>query len=190
MLFEYKCSVIFRNFSFWLYLFGVILLGNIQRITFLFFIQMQNLYSFGIASKLTLALSIILMGVWIGLLISLLPLYRYFYGKLEKYFYVNISRFDEILALMINSEVLKAMFQGIVHASLLEDHFTQIIYLILIEFFFFIIATVCQMKYRFIKCKMIFCFESCINFSMILVNLLILIRYHYLDNSNDTSVFE
>jgi hypothetical protein len=118
-LFQYKLSIFFRVYSFWLHLLGILLLSNVNKIVFLSFIQIINLYSFNISSKLAQAGSVLMIGVWLSLMVALLPLYRYLYGELDKYFYINISQFKIIINMMACTEILKPIFQGIIHASLL-----------------------------------------------------------------------
>lgn len=87
------------------------------------------MYSFYASSKWTQAVSVLLVGFWIAVMFAILPLYRYFYGNLDKYFYGNMKRIKYSLFIVISRSIAKPVIQGIAHACLLEIPPAQIVVL-------------------------------------------------------------
>lgn len=91
-LFDYKISSFLRLYSMWLYLVFIIVNQNIQIIVFLAYRHMQNLFSFDVKVRICQLFSILFIGVFMIICISISPLVLYFYGKLSKYFLPNMYR--------------------------------------------------------------------------------------------------
>jgi hypothetical protein len=89
---RFRVSQILRVYSFWLQYIVIVLLSDSTKLSFLSLNYLQMLFSFTTQIKLIHAVSILLIGVLIIVLMSLFFMSSYLYGDLCKYFLVNVYR--------------------------------------------------------------------------------------------------
>ena len=126
LLFNYRISIIFRPFSLWWILFELSIQNNIEYFTFLGFRALTVPFSFNFFSKGLFAFTLIVFFLVIFSVFSSYVLYYGWYGKLARYFLVNMYRFPTSYVLMIIIYGIRPFMKGITHALLHEQFFTQL----------------------------------------------------------------
>jgi hypothetical protein len=89
---RFRVSQILRVYSFWLHYVFIVVLSDSTKLSFLSLNYLQMLFSFSINTKILHAVSILLIGVLIIVLLSLFFMSSYLYGNLCRYFLVNVYR--------------------------------------------------------------------------------------------------
>ncbi len=90
----YKISSAIRQFSFGLQFWMIVVISNSNTICFLALHYFSVLFSLTYAYKLLHALSLVAIGIFLLILLSLFFMSAYFYGKLSKYFLPNLYRMN------------------------------------------------------------------------------------------------
>jgi hypothetical protein len=86
---RFRVSQILRVYSFWLHYVFIVVLSDSTKLSFLSLNYLQMLFSFSINTKILHAVSILLIGVLIIVLLSLFFMSSYLYGNLCRYFLVQ-----------------------------------------------------------------------------------------------------
>lgn len=86
LFFNYRLSIIFREFSFWPYFIIMILDGNLQYLTYLMSFEVNNFFSPDFINKMALCISVCLYYILFVFSISVYFILKNFYGKSVKYF--------------------------------------------------------------------------------------------------------
>ena len=118
LLFNYEISVLFRPYSFWLILVELVIMNNVEFLSFLAFRTFETPFSFDVTSKSIIA-SIIL--IYFLVFFFSFTSYRLYYGnykKLAKYFLVNLYRFPKSYILMTILYGMRPFLKGCTHALL------------------------------------------------------------------------
>lgn len=130
--FNYKISLLFRIFSFWFYLLGMILLNDSERLAYLSFLQFESVSHFDTDTALLQAVSVVLIGLWFILCISLYLIYSYLYRSKLCYFLANMHLMGYSVAGMVLKFVIKPILQGAVHCILRSQSGVQLSLLVAI----------------------------------------------------------
>jgi len=89
VLFNYRISLFLRQFSLWVFLFIMITDGNIQYLSYLFGFEMNHLFNFTFANKMSSVMVLILYFFLFIFSTCSFFLIRNYYGKLAKYLFDN-----------------------------------------------------------------------------------------------------
>ena len=154
---------------------------NIEFFTFLGFRNFKTMFHFDIASKLLVALNLLMF--FLTLIVTFHSYFHYYseYGRLAKYFLANMFRFPSSYALMIIVYGLKPFAKGIIHAMLYEEWVAQIWSLLGIELLTVVIVCVFEFRNDNHRSKVVFMLDVAYSGCFILLNLLLLLKYEYLD---------
>ena len=117
---HYEVSHYLRIYSFNLYFLEYLFLANVSDLTFLAVRNLQMLFYFspGLLSLVIQSLFAALSGFLFILLFSLPLLYSSFYGKLSKYFLVNMFRMKGSRLYSVIRYFFKPFIYGCLHATL------------------------------------------------------------------------
>ena len=124
LLFNYEISSYLRPYSFLLILFEILIQNNLEYLTFIAFRDVSASFNFAIKMLLLMAI-VMLFLVVLGATMSYF-LYYIKYGKLAKYFLVNLFRFPSSYGLMLIMYGMRPFLKGAVHAILYEEWEVQI----------------------------------------------------------------
>lgn len=116
ILFDYSISICLRPYSFWAILIELLIQNNIQYFTFLGFRALAIPFSFQFASKWLLIFSVTFFFITTLLAFSSYAFYYGWYGKLARYFLVNMYRFPSSYALMIILYGVRPFLKGVIHS--------------------------------------------------------------------------
>ena len=101
------------------------------------------------------------------------------YGKLARYFLVNMFRFPSSYGLMVLMFGIKPLLKGAAHALLYDYWEVQILFLLGIEGVFIIIMAVFEFVFDNYKSILIFMGDFTLSGCMFIFNVLILLKYNY-----------
>lgn len=118
LLFNYEISKFLRSYSFWLILGELLIQNNIEFFTFVGFRAFQTSFAFSFVSKCMNAFSILFLFLVIFATFTSYVIYYTQYGKLARYFLINMYRFPSSYALMIVCYGIRPFLKGIIHAML------------------------------------------------------------------------
>ena len=124
-LFRYEVSSLLRAYSFWWIIFELLIQGNIQFFTFLAFRNCLTPFHFNVPTTLLQLLMILMLFfVVLGAFGCYWWYYRE-YGKLARYFLVNMFRFPSSYGLMILLYGVRSFLKGTIHALMFYHWPTQ-----------------------------------------------------------------
>lgn len=116
LLFNCPISIVFRPYSFWWILLELTIQNNIEYFTFLGFRALVIPFSFDFFSKGLFILTLVMFFLVLFSTFSSYAIYYSWYGKLARYFLVNMYRFPSSYALMIIIYGIKPFLKGFAHA--------------------------------------------------------------------------
>ena len=179
-LFNYEISKYLRVYSFWWVMLELLIQKNVELFTFLGFRNFVIMHQYDIQSKMILILNV--MVFFITFLTAFCSYLFYYgeYGRLAKYFLINMFRFPSSYALMIIVYGIKPFLKGAIHALLYKQWIIQIWTLLGVELL--IILTIFIMEFRNDnhRSKLVFMMDITYSFSLAIFNLLLLLKYEYL----------
>ena len=119
-LFKYKISFAFRTYSFGFFILEYLFLANLSDLTFLAVRNFEMLFRIGNGwmPLISQATFLVVSGFIFISLISLPFIYLSFYGKLSKYFLVNMYRINGSLLYSVLRFFFKPLIVGAIQASL------------------------------------------------------------------------
>ena len=120
-LFNYSISSYLRPYSFLLILFELLIQNNIEFFTFLSFRATSLSGSLNFSIKMLCVLAIVMLFLVVIGMAGSYFIYYIQYGKLGKYFLVNLFRFPSSYALMLVMYGVRPFLKGAVHALLYEE---------------------------------------------------------------------
>ena len=126
LIFNYEISKYLRPYSFLLIFFDLVIQSNVEYFTFLGLRTLITSFSFNYISKFLILIGIIMMFITVLCSISSYFLYYYKYGKLGRYFLVNLFRFTSSYPLMVIMFGIRPFLKGAVHALVYDNWFIQI----------------------------------------------------------------
>ena len=112
-------------------------------------------------------------------------LYYYKYGKLARYFLSNLYRFPSSYLLMIMVYGVRPFLKGIAHALFYEEWELQLWILSGVEFSTILLISVFQIVSDNHKSKLVLFLETAYSFFLILLNLLLIFKYSYLEGADE-----
>jgi hypothetical protein len=136
LLFKYRISIFFRQYSFWPYLVVILLDGNLQFASFLVGFELKWLFAHSISNKiLTIWLLIIFFFIFTFSIGSYF-FFRYFYDGLAKYFMESMGNSNSAAFYMLIHYGVRNILSGFLHS--IDDQFykSKIMALLLTEIAF------------------------------------------------------
>ena len=124
--FNYSVSQYVRIFSFWGFLYQMLIESNIEYFTFLAFRNFQTMFSFRFADKLYLVGFVLFFYFVAAGSIGSYFLYKYFYSKLSKYFMTNVYRVKGAILIMTFIYGIRPFIKGIIHSNLYNYNTIQL----------------------------------------------------------------
>ena len=125
-LFDYEISKYLRIYSFWWIFLEVMIQANIEFFIFLGFRNFSAFFQFSIESKLLMVLNISMFFLTFMAAFSSFVIYYSEYGRLGKYFLINMFRFPSSYWLMTLAYGVRPFLKGAIHALLYERWELQI----------------------------------------------------------------
>lgn len=89
LLLEYKVSIIFRNYSFWMELGMMLLVQNITLFNYYFLQNIETIFSIDFQTKVLNFIVLFMYGFFVPLCVLFLPFTYYLYDRLSAYFLEN-----------------------------------------------------------------------------------------------------
>ena len=124
---RFKMSQILRVYSFWLQYLFIVVLSDSTKLSFLSLNYLQMLFSFSINIKLLHAVSILLIGVLIIVLLSLFFMSSYLYGNLCRYFLVNVYRVKYAIGYNFLRFSVRPLVEAALHVLLFSNGRAQLL---------------------------------------------------------------
>lgn len=180
LLFNYQISILFRPYSFWGILFDLLIQNNIEFFTFLGFRALTIPFSFNFVSKWLLVLALIMFFLTVFCTFISYALLYFWYGKLTRYFLVNMYRFPSSYVLMIILYGVRPFLKGAVHALLHQNFLLQLQLLAGVELVMIITSLLFQFFFENYKNMKIFILEILYGICLVILNILLLLKHHYL----------
>ena len=149
---------------------------------------MQVMFSYSIASKCWNAFAICFAFAIVFCVFCSYQLYYDSYAKLARYFLSNMYRFKSSYILMTLTFGVRPFLKGIVHALLFEHWLAQIWALIGIEAGIVAIIVLFEILLDSHKSRLILLFELLYSSTFIAVNVLLLLKHHYLLDKKELQV--
>ena len=178
-LFDYEISKYLRPYCFWWVLFEIMIQNNVEYFSFLGFRSFDTSFSANFPSKFFILLGILMMFfVLIGSAASYFIYYSE-YGKLARYFLVNLLRFPSSYALMVIMYGFRPFLKGAIHAVLYDNWVLQMWMLTGVEFVIILLIVFYEFNYESHKSKPLFMMDLSYYVSLMLLNVLILCKYEY-----------
>lgn len=87
LLFKYEVSKVLRQFSFWPFLYFMMIDGNLQFLTYMFFCELQHFFTFNFSNRCGLVFMLLILFLLIILVSCSHLILREAYGILAKYFF-------------------------------------------------------------------------------------------------------
>ena len=179
IFYNYEISKYFRPYSFPLILFDLLIQTNIEYFTFIGFRSLDTSFSFNFFSRMLVFLGIIMLFfTMIGSTVSYFIYYAH-YKTMARYFLVNLFRFPSSYALMIIMYGLRPFLKGVVHAVLFDNWELQIWLLIVIELGIILMIFYFEFRYDNHRSKLIFMMDVSYSLSLVVLNVLLLLKYEY-----------
>lgn len=142
-----------------MHLFGVILFSDIERFSYLGFMQISTLFHHDIQSKVLQTFSLCFLGIWLPLCLGFYFLCYSFYGSKSLYFFANMRISLPSATIMTIKYVYKPIIQGFIHILFWEFPSLQLFLLSFMEIASFCTFSCFQLKYLLIRSKRIFAVE-------------------------------
>ena len=177
LLFNFKISIFLRPYSFWWIIFELLIQNNVEFFSFLCFRNTLTPFSLDLPTKMLQVLMILMFFLVTVGAFSIYWIYYKEYGKLAKYFLQNMFRFKTSYVLMIVTFGVRPFLKGAVHALLYENWELQIYLLISVELLVQLIVLVFEFKFDSHRSKVIFMLDTLYFWSLILLNILFLLKY-------------
>lgn len=184
LLVKFRVGRIFINFSFWIYFVVIVVFNDVQKLSYLSFMQLANLYRFKFTGALLQAASITLIGLWLLLCCSLYLMCCYFHTKTT----IDMGNFRCTLSslfLVTFKYALKPVVQGAIHYLVWSNTLLQISLLFSVEIVSFFLCAYSQMRKKIVKIKTVFSIECILDAIAAFLNLLIYLKYIFLENFID-----
>ena len=115
-LFDYEISKYLRIYSFWWIFLDVMIQTNIEFFVFLGFRNFATFFQFSVESKLLMILNTIMFFLTLIAAFTSFIIYYSEYGRLGKYFLLNMFRFPSSYLLMTLVHGVRPFLKGAVHA--------------------------------------------------------------------------
>jgi hypothetical protein len=136
-------------FSFWSFLIGLILEGNLLYFSYLFAFELNYFYSVNWIHGIGSLLNVFLFFWLVFITSSSFFLHKYFHGGNAKYFFEDVSNSKSGAFHMIAYKGLRLIFAGIVHMMINDGYGDKLYFLGFIEMLFLFEYVL------FIRCKLI-----------------------------------
>ena len=147
--------------------------------TFLAFRNSLTPYHFDLPTKLMQVLMMVMLFlVVLGAFSSYLWYYRE-YGKLARYFLVNMFRFPSSYRLMILLYGVRPFLRGAIHVLMFYHWFTQVWLLFGTELLILFMLLVWEFTCDNHRSKLVFMMDATYSGCLVLLNLLLLFKYEY-----------
>lgn len=146
---------VFINFSFWIYLFIILIFNDTERFSYLSFMQLANLSHFRFISIVFQAISVLVIGLWMILCCSLYMMCTYFHKKKT----IDMGNFrctPSSLFVITFRYALKPIIQASIHYFLWSDTGLQIILLFVVEIGSFFISVYSHVLKKLVKTRLVF----------------------------------
>lgn len=180
---DYKVSLLFRVFSFWFYLLGLIVLNDSERLAYLSFLQFENISHFDTSTVLLQGLSVGLIGLWFVLCISLYLIYSYLYRSKLSYFLANMHLMGYSIVGIVIRFSIKPILQGAVHCLLRNQPDVQLSLLVVIELTVFLCLGWLNIRHGIVKAKASFVFDCLVDLVGALITMLLYAKHVYIGKS-------
>lgn len=180
LLFNYRVSSLLRPYSFWGIIFELDLQSNIEYFTFLGFRALGIPFSFNFPSKCLLVFSLLVFFCSVITTFCSYFLYYCCYGKLARYFLLNMYRFPSSYALMMFLYGLRPFMKGMAHAIFYHNFVVQLQVLAVIEVGMILLTLGFQYFLDSHKSKTVLVLEVVYMGCLVMVNVLLLLKHHYL----------
>jgi hypothetical protein len=174
ILFNYPISQHLRIFSFWGFLYQMIIEGNIEYLSFLGFRSFQTMFSATFLHKFYLVFSVVFFYFVMAGTISSYFLFYYFYGRLSKYFISNVYRINGAMAIMTYLYGVRPFIKGVIHAYLYNYNHIQLVSLSGVEFLTCLMLLIAEIRYEVFIFRSVFYFEVLFYFAIGFFNVLLL----------------
>lgn len=115
-LFNYRISSILRPFSFWGILFELIVQNNVEYLSFLGWRALTIPFSFSFVCKGLLVFTLVMFFIVVISVFCSYLFYYSWYGKLARYFLINLYRFPSSYLLMTILYGFRPFLKGTAHA--------------------------------------------------------------------------
>lgn len=189
LMFNFEVSKYIRPYSFWGGTWLELLVGNnVELFTFLAFRSFDIPFRLDYSDKWVLVLAILMFFLVCVFAIAAYPLFYWHYGKLGRYFLVNMFRFPSSYWLMAVLYGFRPLLKGAFHASLYNSPVLQISCLMTVE----ALALLTLLFFQFVagnhKSFFTMFFEVMNSGSLIILNILILLKYHYYKSNEEVRV--
>ena len=178
-LFNFKASIFLRPYSFWWILLELLVQGNVEIFTFLALRNCLTPYHFDLPSRLFQVLMILVFFLVVLASYASYSLYYQQYGKLARYFLVNMFRFPSSYVLMAVLYGLRPFLKGAVHALMYYNWELQMWFLFGVELAVWVAMLGFEFGRDSHRSKPVFMMDACYYGCLILLDLLFLCKYEY-----------
>ena len=178
-----------RPYSFLWVLLEILVQSNIEYFTFLALRNFQTPFSFNIESKLLQVLVILMFFLVTFTAFCSYSLYYYDYRKLAKYFLFNLFRFKSSYVLMTIMYGVRPLLKGTLHTLPFSHWEIQIWSLLGVELLMQVIILAFEFKCDSHRSKPLFMMNTLYYWSLILLNILLLMKYKYFEGNNKYEEF-
>ena len=182
-LFDYEISKYLGIYSFWWIFLDVMIQTNIEFFVFLGFRNFATFFQFSVESKLLMVLNTIMFFLTLIAAFTSFIIYYSEYGRLGKYFLLNMFRFPSSYLLMTLVHGVRPFLKGAVHALFYERWELQIWMLIGVELLSSLVVLGFEFGNDNHRSKPIFMMDMAYSACIICMNLLILFKYEYFKES-------
>ena len=178
-LFNFKVSSLLRPYCFWWIIFELLIQNNVEFFTFLAFRNCLTPYSFNTSTTL---LQVLMIVMFFLVLLAAFGCYLWYYreyGKLARYFLVNMFRFPSSYGLMILLYGIRPFLKGAIHALMFYHWSTQMWMLFATDLLVLLILLVCEFACDNHRSKPVFMMDTTYSGCLTMLNILFLCKYNY-----------
>ena len=147
--------------------------------TFLAFRNCLTPFQFNVPTTL---LQVLMMLMFFLVVLAAFGCYLWYYreyGKLAKYFLVNMFRFPSSYRLMIPLYGVRPFLKGTIHALMFYHWSTQVWMLFATELVMLLIILICEFACDSHRSKPVFMMDATYSGCLLLLNVLFLLKYEY-----------
>jgi hypothetical protein len=189
LLFNYRVSFLLRPYSFWAVILELALQSNIEYFTFLGMRALGIPFSFSFPSKWLFLLAVTMFFLVVFTAFISYALYYFWYGKLSRYFLLNMYRFPSSYLLMIFLYGIRPFMKGLAHAMFYSSFVSQLQVLAAIEVSMILLTLGFEVFIGNHKSRKILTFELLYMGCLVILNILLLLKHHYLVEDSDEIEF-
>ena len=159
--------------------------GNVEFFTFLAFRNCLTPFHFNMPTTLLQALMIVMFFLVVLAAFGCYFWYYREYGKLARYFLVNMFRFPSSYGLMILLYGVRPFLKGTIHALMFYHWSTQVWMLFATELFILLIMLVWEFTCDNHRSKPVFMMDVSYSTCLMMLNILFLCKYKYFKGSKE-----